>query len=390
MTLDKLALHLPGPTPVPPEVAAAMTMPMINHRGEEFARLYAEVASGLQKIFRTREQVYVLPGSGSGGWEAAMVNFVPAGAKVLNVVIGDFGERWARANAALGYQVERLDYPAGTAANPTDVAARLAADTRREIKAVCFQHNETSTGVFNPVAAICAEVARHGALGLVDAVSGLGALPLEMDAWGIDVVLTGAQKALMCPPGLTIIAASQKAWARAPEANGPRFYFDLQGYRSGFAQGSTPYTPALSLYYGLRAALQLLEREGLDNVLARHRLMGQMCRAGVRAMGLELLCQDESFASDAVTAVKLPAGVAAGALRKTALRHFGVILASGQGKLQELIFRIGHLGYVTPNDVIVALVAVENTLAYLGQPLPPGRAAAAAQAVWLDTLRGAR
>lgn len=387
MLNEKIALHLPGPTPVPPQVAAAMTMPMVNHRGATFARLYAEVAAGLQQVFRTREQVYVLPGSGSGGWEAAMVNFVPAGATVLNVVIGDFGERWAKANAALGFKVERLDCPAGTAAAPAGVAARLAADTNKEIKAVCFQHNETSTGVFNPVREIAAEVARHGALVMVDAVSGLGALPLEMDAWGLDVVLTGAQKALMCPPGLTIIAASQKAWAQANAANTPKFYFDLKAYKAGFEKSSTPYTPALSLYYGLQAALKLIEQEGLEQVFARHRLMGQMCRAGVKAMGLELLCADERFASDAVTAVKIPAGLEGGNVRKTALGTFGVILAAGQGKLQDQIFRIGHLGYVTPNDVILALAAVENTLAHLGHPVHLGRAVAGAQAVWLDRLR---
>src|SRR5436305_4509440 len=381
--LDKIALHTPGPTPIPPQVAAAMTMPMINHRTKGLSVLYAEVAERLQRIFQTQEQVYVLPGSGSGGWETAMVNFLPAGAKVLNIVIGDFGERWVKASTALGFQVERLDYSAGATADPADVAAYLAKH-KGTIKAVCLQHNETSTGVFNPVRDIAAEVAKHNVLVFVDAVSSLGAMPLAMDAWGLDVVLTGAQKALMCPPGLTIIAASKKAWAMAEQANTPKFYFDLRAYRKMFEQGQTPYTPAISLYYGLQAALHMMEEEGFAQVQARHRLMGQICRAGVKAAGLTLLCKDERFASDTVTAIHVPAEVDAATFRKVANKTFSVILAGGQGNLKNLIFRIGHMGYTNPNDVIGALVAMENSLAYIGYPVEPGRAVAAAQRVWLD------
>lgn len=387
MLKEKQLLFLPGPTPVPPQVAAAMTQPMINHRGEAFAELYREITARLQNIFRTREQVYVLPGAGSGGFEAALVNFLNPGDKVLAVVIGDFGERWAKAAAALGFQVERLDFAPGTAADPAALRARLEADRDRTIKAVLMQHNETSTGVTNPVQELAAVVRDHGALVMVDSVSGLGALPLEMDAWGLDVVFTGAQKALMCPPGLTIIAASARAWAAAEQVRHPRFFFDLKAYRASYEKGQTPYTPAISLLYGLREALRMIDAEGLENGWARHRLMGAMCRAGVKAMGLELLCADERFASNSVTAVKVPAGVEAKALRATALKQFGAILAPGQGKLQETIFRIGHLGYVTPNDVLSALVATELTLAHLGLPVTLGRAAAAAQAVWLEAAR---
>lgn len=386
MLQQKIALHTAGPTPVPPQVAAAMTMPMINHRGEGFSRLYADVAGKLQQVFRTREQVFVLPSTGSSGWEAAMINFVPAGARVLNIVIGDFGERWVKANRALGFEVERLDYAAGLAAKPEDVAVRLAQDSG-SICAVCLQHNETSTGVYNPVQAIAAEVAKHGALVIIDAVSSLGAMELEMDAWGIDVLTTGSQKALMCPPGLMMIAASQRAWTQAEQANAPRFYFDLKAYKSGFEKGQTPYTPALSLYYGLQAALDLLLEEGIEGTRARHRLMGQMCRAGIKAAGLELFCRDERFASDTLTAVTIPSGVDAAAFRKTALKTFGVVLAAGQGKaMKDLIFRIGHMGYVTPNDVLVALATVENSLAAIGYPITPGKAVAAAQQVWLEHI----
>jgi aspartate aminotransferase-like enzyme len=386
MLHEKIALHTPGPTPIPPQVAAAMAMPMINHRGEAFSSLHREVAANLQPLFQTREQIYVLPGSGSGGWETAMMNFVPVGSTVLNIVIGDFGERWVKANRALGFEVLRLDYAPGTSANPSDVAACLA-EHRDTIQAVCLQHNETSTGVFNPLREIAAEARKHGVLVIVDAISSLGALPLTMDEWGLDVVFTGSQKALMCPPGLLVIAASQQAWQRAQSIQNPRFYFDLHAYQRDFTRGQTPYTPALSLYYGLRAALELLEREGVAQTQQRHALMGRMCRAGIKAMGLELLCLDEQFASNTVTAIKIPQDVDARQLRQTAFNTFGTVLAAGQGKLKDSIFRIGHMGYITPNDVLVALAAVENSLAYLGYLKYPGKAVAFAQSVWLDSVR---
>jgi len=383
MLNEKIALHTPGPTPIPPQVIAAMTQPMINHRGEGFSRLYRDITAKLQTVFQTKEQVYVLAGSGSAGWETAMVNFVPAGAKVLNIVIGDFGERWVKANRALGYQVERLDYAIGTAARPEDVDAFLSKQ-EGAIQAVCLQHNETSTGVSNPVHEIAKVIQQHGALVLVDAVSSLGALPLPMDEWGLDVVFTGSQKALMCPPGLMMIAASQKGWAQAEKADAPRFFFDLKGHRDGFAKGQTPQTPAISLLYGLQAALQMVVEEGIEQGQERHRLMGEMARAGAQATGLELLCQYEGFASNTVTAVKIPQGVEASTFRKAAQKSFGVVLAGGQGKImKDMIFRIGHMGYVTPNDVLVALAAVENSLALLGYPVQVGNAVAAAQRVWL-------
>lgn len=386
MLNQKIALHTAGPTPVPPQVNAAMVIPMINHRSDTFSRLYRDVAQKLQTIFQTKEQIYVLAGTGSSGWEAAMVNFVPTGAKVLNVVIGDFGERWAKANAALGFQVERLDYPVGTSAKTADVAALLKKH-EGSIQAVCLQHNETSTGVYNPVQEIAAEVKKHGALVLVDAVSSLGAMPLAMDEWGLDVVFTGSQKALMCPPGLMIIAASQQAWSTAEQATTPRFFFDLKGYRRDFEKGQTPHTPAVSLYFGLQEALNMLAEEGLQQTYQRHHLMGTMCRAGIKAAGLELLCEDEQFASATLTAVKLPQGVDAATFRKAALKTFGVVLAAGQGSvMKDLIFRIGHMGYMTPNDVLLALATVENSLAYTGYPIEVGKAVAAAQKTWLQQL----
>jgi len=383
---EKSLLMIPGPTPIPPQVAAAMTQPMINHRGEVFFTLFDEVSANLQYVLRTTQPVYVFPGAGSGGWEAALVNTLNPGDTVLSVTIGDFGERWLKAATALGFKVERMIFAPGQAANPSAIADRLAGDTAKNIKAVLFQHNETSTGVTNDVAAIAQVVRGHGALVMVDSVSGLGALPLEFDAWGLDVVLTGAQKALMCPPGLAIIAFSERARALADTNTMPRFYWDLRAVHKSYLKKQTPYTPAISLFYALQAALRMIKAETVEGAWARHRLMGEMCRAGVKAIGLELLAAEERTASNSVTAVKAP--FEPKMLRKIARDRLGVQLAGGQGDLESSIFRIGHLGYATPNDVLLALAATEMVAALHGREVQPGAAVGAAQQVWLKALRG--
>ncbi|MBP2019510.1 aspartate aminotransferase-like enzyme [Symbiobacterium terraclitae] len=386
MLREKSLLMIPGPTPIPPQVAAAMTQPMINHRGEAFSDLFDEVAVGLKQVFRTEQPVYVFPGAGSGGWEAALVNTLNPGDTVLSVSVGDFGERWFKVATKLGLAVERLRFEPGQAADPARIAERLADDREKRIKAVLIQHNETSTGVTNDVEAIARVVREHGALIMVDAVSGLGALPLEMDRWDLDVVLTGAHKALMCPPGLSIVAFSERARAASEQNTMPRFYWDLKAVHSSYLKRQTPYTPAISLFYALQAALRLIQAETLEGAWARHRVMGAMCRAGVRAMGLQLLAQDEARASNAVTAVVSP--VDPKQLRKVARERLGVQLAGGQAELADKIFRIGHLGYVVPGDVLQALAATEMALAVLGQDVQIGRAVAAAQEVWMRELRG--
>lgn len=386
MLTEKSLLMIPGPTPIPPQVAAAMTQPMINHRGEAFFSLFDEVSAGLQEVFRTKQPVYIFPGAGSGGWEAALVNTLNPGDTVLSVSVGDFGERWFKVAKQLGFTIERLVFEPGQAADPVRIAERLQSDTARAIKAVLIQHNETSTGVTNDVQAIARVVREHGALVMVDSVSGMGALPLEMDAWDLDVVLTGAQKALMCPPGLSMIAFSERARAASEANRMPRFYWDLKAVHNSYLKRQTPYTPAISLFYALQAALKLIKTEGVEGAWARHRLMGEMCRAGVKAMGLELLAQDEGRASNAVTAVISPLDPKK--LRKTARDRLGVQLAGGQADLESKIFRIGHLGYVTPGDVIQALAATEMALALNGYELTVGAAVTAAQKVWVNHLRG--
>jgi aspartate aminotransferase-like enzyme len=386
MLKEKSLLMIPGPTPIPPQVASAMTQPMINHRGEAFMQLFEEVSTGLQYVFRTAQPVYIYPGAGSGGWEAALVNTLSPGDKVLSVIIGDFGERWFKTATALGFTVERMDFEPGTAADPNRIAERLEQDKAKEIKAVLIQHNETSTGVTNDVQSIARQVKEHGALMLVDSVSGLGALPIEFDAWGIDVMLTGAQKALMCPPGLSMIAFSERARALADANKTPRFYWDVRVVHKSYQKKQTPYTPAVSLFYALQAALQLIKQETIEGAWERHRLMGQMCRAGVKAIGLELFVPNEQVASNAVTAVHSP--FEPKVLRKIARDRLGVQLAGGQAQLESTIFRIGHLGYVTPNDVITALSATEMAMALNGKDVRLGEAVKAAQQIWVETLRG--
>jgi len=387
MIRDKSLLMIPGPTPVPPSVAAAQTMPMINHRGEAFNQLKTEVVERLQGVFRTRQTVYLLPCSGTGGFEAALVNTLDPGDRVLALPCGSFGDRFAKLAENLGFQVERLETEWGRAVDPAAVAERLRQDKEHSIKALLITHNETSTGVTNNVQALAALAREHGALSLVDSISGMAALPFEFDAWGVDVAFTGSQKALACPPGLLPIAFSAAAHERVKTARSNRGYFDLRSFTKGWEQHNLPFTPAVSLWYALREALRLLGEETLEGAWQRHELLGTMCRAGVRAMGLRTLPEDDAYASNSVSAVWTPEGVTPKELRATARKFFGVQLAGGQGKVENNVFRIGHLGFFMPYDVVSALVATEQSLAYLGKPVQIGAAATAAQKVWLESVK---
>lgn len=355
-------LLIPGPTPVPDRVVAAMNAPMINHRGEKFTALQREIQEGLQEVFQSRAEVIVMPGSGTGALEAAIVNTLSPGDRVLACTAGAFGERFAKIAAAHGAEVERLEAPWGQAIRPEALADRLQADRDRRIKAVLLTHNETSTGVTHPVAELAAAVREHGALVLVDAVSSLGAIDLRPDEWGIDVVATGSQKALMLPPGLAITSVSARAWAAADAARMPRFYWDWRGYRKEWLQ--VPYTPALSLLFGLRESLRMIREEGLQRVFARHAETAAVCRAGVEALGLRLFA-DPAFASNAVTAIHAPDGIDVGQLRKAVARR-GFILAGGQGGYATKLFRIGHLGHIREQDVRGGLTALREALDELG------------------------
>ncbi|GBD13506.1 Soluble hydrogenase 42 kDa subunit [bacterium HR24] len=357
-------LRVPGPTPCPPQVLAASARQMINHRGREFARLIGVVVERLKRFYRTENDVLVLTASGTGGLEAAIVNMLSPGDKVLAVVIGEFGQRFAEIAAVYGAQVERLEYEPGLAADPDDVRRALA--RHPDVRAVLVTHNETSTGVTNPLAEIAQAVREADKLLLVDAVSSLSSIPVETDAWGLDVVVSGSQKGWMVPPGLAFVSVSPRAWEAYREARMPRVYLDLGRHKRYLERGQTPWTPAVSVLYALEVALEMMEQEGMDNIFARHARIGQMTREGVKALGLRLLAADERYASNTVTAVRVPEGVDERALRRLLEDEYGVVLAGGQGALQGKVFRIGHLGWVTEDDIRQTLDALAQALPRVG------------------------
>jgi aspartate aminotransferase-like enzyme len=360
-------LRIPGPTPVPPRVLAAMGKPMINHRGPEFRALLEEVLTGLRLVFGTTGDVLVFPGSGTGGLEASIVNTLSPGDRVLSVSIGHFGDRFARIASDFGADVIHLDFPWGQAAQPEAVAQRLQADA--SIKAVLLTHNETSTGVANDVEAIAKVVRQTPALLIVDAVSSLAALPLPTDEWGVDVVVTASQKALMVPPGLALVSMNGRAWQANKIARMPRHYWDFAAAKKYQDKSQTPYTPAVSLLYALSESLSMILAEGLPAVYARHHAIAEYTRKGVRALGLSLLA-DPAHASDSVTAVCLPEGITAKVLLSRMNEGFQVVLAGGQGKLDGKLFRIAHLGWVHLSDVENALSSLQTVLVELGYRSP--------------------
>jgi len=374
---ERQLLMIPGPTPVPQSILLAGARPMINHRGPEFKAALDESTEGLKRVFQTSHEVYILTASGTGGLEAAVVNMLSPGDKVLSVSIGVFGDRFATIASTYGADVEKMDFEMGAAADPKQVAARLAADKKKEIKAVLVTHNETSTGVTNDIKTIGAAVHEHGALLLVDGISSLVAMDCQMDNWHLDVVVAGSQKAFMIPPGLCFIAINDRAQQAMKAAKMPRFYFDLAKAKSYLDQGQTPWTPAVPQVLQLREALKLLEKEGLQNCFARHARLANATRAGVRGLGLKLLA-DEAHASNAVTAVRRPEGVDVADLRKLMREKYGVVLAGGQGALKNDIFRIGHLGLVGETDIIGAMGALGVVLQELGVVKDPSLGVSAA------------
>jgi aspartate aminotransferase-like enzyme len=370
----KRYLLTPGPTPVPPEVLAAAGEPVIHHRSPDFKELFTRVLGRLQEVFRTDGDVLLLTASGTGAFESAVVNVLSPGERVLAVSAGNFGERWAKLAAAYGCEVEELRYEWGAAPQPADLERRLAETGARVAFLV---HSETSTGVVCDLEGLVGVCREAGALTVVDAISSLGAVPLETDAWGVDVVVTGSQKALMTPPGLAVVAVGERAWAKTETATLPRFYWDWQRARAAQEKGSTPFTAATSTVVALDTALRLLLEEGLESAHARHVALGRACRAGVKAMGLELYSPDDD-SSAVLTAVLTPEGVDAVELRLALRDRHGITVAGGHGDVADRLFRIGHIGYVDVFDITTALGAVELELADLGAPVERGAGVAAA------------
>jgi aspartate aminotransferase-like enzyme len=349
--------RLPGPTPLPPPVVAALGRDMIPHRGPEFRTLFRETLSLARDAHRTDGEVLIWPASGSAGWEVAVVNLLSPGDSILSVVNGDFGDRFARAASRLGLDVRRLEIPWGEPVLPGQL--REALKLSPEVKAVSLVHNETSTGVTNPVQELAAVVRDHGALVLLDAVSGVGALPLEMDEWGIDFVMSGSQKAWMCPPGLLIVAAGPRAWDAQERSTYPRFFWDMAEARAMAKQGMTATTPPLSLIFAYHAALMMIAEEGIEQVWERHRRLGELTRAAIRDAGLELFARP-GYESNSVTAFLTPAGIGSDEMLQLLRREHGVEAQAGQSHLREKLVRIGHMGWAHEPDLREATQAVAS------------------------------
>jgi serine---pyruvate transaminase len=368
----KTYLFTPGPTPVPPQVLAAMGEPVVHHRSPDFKPVYERCLARLREVCRTESDVLLFAASGTGAFESAAANLVSPGDPHLVVSAGNFGERWATLVAGYGAELDHLRYEWGETPDPDDLRARLR---EREAKAVWVVHSETSTGVVADVQALAAAAREGGALVVVDAVSSLGALPCETDAWGLDVVVSGSQKALMTPPGLGTCAVSEAAYAATGSA--PRFYFDWERTRAAQASLDAAFTPPVSLVAALDVALGLLLEEGLDATFERHVRLGRAARAGAKAMGLELFSPDEDR-SAVVTAVRTPDGIDSSAVVRGLRDRFGMTIANGQGPLLGKIFRLGHIGWFDVFDITTMLAAVEIVLADLGADVERGLAVTAA------------
>jgi aspartate aminotransferase-like enzyme len=378
---DSTHLRIPGPTPLPETVRQAGSRQMINHRGPEFRELIGRVTERLQRAFVTDNDLLLLTCSGTGAMEAAVANHLSPADPVLAVSIGSFGDRFARIAERYGADVTRLEVEWGQAADADQVSDQLSAMAAagRPARAILLTHNETSTGVENPLHELAAAVQRTSpdTLLIIDAVSGLGAVPFETDGWGLDVVATGSQKSWMVPPGLGMVSVSDRAWQAATTATMPRFYFDLTEARRLLANGETPWTPAVSVLFQLDVALDMLEAEGYPNVFARHAACAAGAQAGLAALGFRLFA-DPRHASKTVTAAYLPDGVDWTALNGE-LRRRGLVVAGGQGKLAGRILRVGHLGLVSPADIVAAMEIVGQAAAALGLPVDATAGAQAAE-----------
>ncbi|MCB0062476.1 MAG: aminotransferase class V-fold PLP-dependent enzyme [Caldilineaceae bacterium] len=367
-------LQIPGPTNLPERVARALSRSTIDHRGPEFAQLTLSILERLQTVFQTTQPVLIYPSSATGCWEAALVNTFSSGDKVLFCDNGHFAARWTDVATKLGLTVERLQGDWRHGVDSAAVEATLADDTVGAIKAVAMVHNETSTGVANDVAAVRQAIdrANHNALFMVDVVSSIGAMEYHHDAWGVDVTVAGSQKGLMLPPGLGFNVISEKALAAAKTATLPKSYWDWQPVIEFNQRGVFPYTPATNLFYGLDEALAMLLEEGLDQVFARHQRLAAATRAAVQGWGLEIFCQDSQLYSPTLTAVLMPAGHDADALRSLILDRFNMSLGTGLGQIKGKVFRIGHLGDFNELMLAGTLCGVEMGLALAGVPHTKG------------------
>ncbi|MCL0091905.1 alanine--glyoxylate aminotransferase family protein [Dehalococcoidales bacterium] len=356
-------LRIPGPTPCPKDVLQAMTKQMINHRGPEFGQILNEVTNKLKQLFQTKGDVFLFTGSGTGGLEAAIVNVLSPGDKVLSVSNGVFGNRFGNIAAEFGAEVIPIEFEWG---KPADFdAIHRALRVEPEIKAVLVVHNETSTGITNDLASISLIVKEFDKLLLVDAISSLGSINLPVDDWQCDVVVTSSQKGWMVPPGLAMLSVSEKAWQTHLKTKMPRFYWDFSRAKGYLERGQTPWTPAISTIFALSVALEMMLTEGLANIVARHARVGKATRDGIKSLGLSLFAEEE-YASNTVTAVKSPDGLEVRKMLQILREEHQVVLAGGQQRLSGKIFRIGHLGWVTEDDIKAVISALKVALPKAG------------------------
>ena len=374
-------LQLPGPSNVPDRILRAMDYPTIDHRGPDFTELTYECLNGMKTIFKTNSDIIIFPASGTGAWEAALVNTVNEDDLVLMVETGHFASLWNKMALKLGIKTEFLETDWRRGVEPEKLFDRLKKDIDKKIKAVCVVHNETSTGSISRIKEVREAInsANHNALLMVDSISGLASLEYKHDEWGVDVTVSGSQKGLMLPPGLSFNAISEKALLASNENNMKRSYWDWKEQIESNKQGSFPYTPATNLLYGLKEAIDMLHEEGLENVFKRHDRHAQATRVAVQAWGLEVLCQEEKDYSSVLTAVKLPEGHNADGLRKIILEQFNMSLGNGLSKLAGKVFRIGHLGDFNDLMLMGTLTGVEMGLSLAGVPHQKGGASRASE-----------
>lgn len=369
---DKTFLMIPGPTPVPESVMLEIAKHPIGHRSSEFSSILEEVYANLKYVFQTENDVFMFTSSGTGAMCAALENLVNQGDKVLSLVLGNFGNRWAKIAESRGAVVEKIEVNAGEVINPEVLKERLAKDVNKEIKIVTLTHSETSTGAANDVKTLCSIIREHGALSVVDGVTSVCAMPCKPDEWGIDVLVSGSQKGFMIPPGLAFLTANERAWKVYEECKYPSFYFDWAAHRKSVRANSTPFTPAVNLIVGLNTALKMIRSEGIDNVNARHKRHCMALRAAIRALNLELLVPEDEHASYAITSILPPEGISVPDIRKTLKEDYDIVVANGQNQLKNKIFRMGTLGFVCDRDLIASVGALESALCKLGHKFTLG------------------
>ncbi len=375
----KQYLLTPGPTPLPPQVSLAMARPIIHHRTPQFQEILKEASLGLKWVFQTSNDVFIISSSGTGAMEAAVINLLSCGDTALVVQGGKFGERWTEIAKAYGINTEIIDVEWGRAVSPQEIQKRLKSNP--QIKAVFVTLCETSTGVDNDIAAVAAVVKASPAVLVVDAISGLGAVDLKTDAWGVDVVVAGSQKGLMLPPGLGFITVSSKAWKLVEAAKSGRYYLDLRKAKKALDKNDTPFTSSITLIDALNEALKIMQKDGLEYIFKRHKVMADATRAAAKALGLELFAP--TAPSDAVTAIKVPAGIDGEKLVKTMRDTYGVTIAGGQAELKGKILRVAHMGYIAESDIITGLSCLEKVLTQMGYKFTLGAGIKAAEEVFL-------